>query len=138
MAKLNYLIVSGPVVIKNKKILLIKDKKDNFYKFPGGTVNPGENLEKACIRETKEEIGVDIQIIKQLKTMLLWKKTCRTRKIPVILVHYLAKIKSGQKIKPGKNIEEIIWLSKNKISKYNVAPNVKYFLKKLKKEKIVT
>ncbi len=125
---MNYVIASGPVILKNKKILLIKDKKDDFYKFPGGRVEEGQDLEQTCLRETKEEIGVNIDIIMPLKTMLLWKKPGTGENIPVILIHYLAKIKPKQKIKKGKNIQEVIWMDIKDIKKYNVAPNVKYLL----------
>jgi len=123
------IIASGPVIIKNKKVLLIKDKKDDFYKFPGGTVKQNEALEKACIRETKEEIGVDIKIKKPLVTMLLWKRPGKKQKIAVILVHYLAKIKNEKIIRKGKNIKEIRWIKLNEIKKFKVAPNVLYVLK---------
>jgi 8-oxo-dGTP diphosphatase len=37
-----------------------------FWEFPGGKINPGEDAEKALVREIKEELGIDISIIKQL------------------------------------------------------------------------
>lgn len=125
---MNYIIASGPVIIKNKKVLLIKDKKDDFYKFPGGRVEKEKDLEETCLRETKEEIGVDIKIIKPLRTILLWKKPGTKENIPIILVHYLAKIKSNQKIKRGKDIQEAIWINIKDIKKFHVAPNVKKIL----------
>lgn len=34
--------------------------KPNDMNLPGGKVDPGETPEEACVRETKEEVGVDI------------------------------------------------------------------------------
>jgi len=53
---MKYIIASGPVIIENEKLLVIKDEKDDFYKLPGGTLENCEDLEEACRRETKEEI----------------------------------------------------------------------------------
>lgn len=125
---MNYIIASGPVIIKNKKVLLIKDRKDNFYKFPGGRVEKGQGLEQTCLRETKEEIGVDIKIIKPLKTVLLWKKPGTGEEIPIILAHYSCKIKPKQKIMKGKEIREVTWINIKDLEKYNVAPNVRFLL----------
>jgi 8-oxo-dGTP pyrophosphatase MutT (NUDIX family) len=50
----------------NNKILAIKRiKKDEvYYVFPGGGVEEGEELEEALKRECREELGVEIKIIK--------------------------------------------------------------------------
>ena len=49
------------IVFKAKKFLLIQnnDWLKNWWKFPQGGVNKGEPLEKAAIRELKEELGTD-------------------------------------------------------------------------------
>ncbi len=36
------------------------------WTFPGGRVDPNEDMEHAVIRETKEETGFDIRIIKKI------------------------------------------------------------------------
>lgn len=47
---------------ENGKILLEKRAKEprkGFLAFPGGFVDPNESAEEACIRECREEIGVE-------------------------------------------------------------------------------
>lgn len=58
-------IVSAATIVLNNKneILLIKGPKRG-WEIPGGQVEEGESLEKAAIRETKEETGIDIKILK--------------------------------------------------------------------------
>lgn len=46
------------IIIKDNKIAMIKGKKYEEYKFPGGGVEPGESDINALIRETKEETGL--------------------------------------------------------------------------------
>ncbi|KGX83401.1 NUDIX hydrolase [Pontibacillus marinus] len=58
-------IVSAATIVLNdeKEILLIKGPK-RCWEMPGGQVEEGESLSDAAIRETKEESGIDIEVIK--------------------------------------------------------------------------
>ncbi|ASN06962.1 NUDIX hydrolase [Virgibacillus necropolis] len=58
-------IVSAAAIVLNEKgqLLLIKGPRRG-WEMPGGQVEEGETLNEAAIRETKEESGVDIEIIK--------------------------------------------------------------------------
>ena len=98
------LIASGPVIIENNEVLLIKEKKGNHitpWFFPGGKKDKKDkNLQETCIRESKEEIGVEIKILKKLKTVF-------EKKDNITLVHYLCERKG--KIQPGPTIVELGW-----------------------------
>lgn len=58
-------IVSAATIVLNeqKEILLIKGPRRG-WEMPGGQVEEGESLKEAAIRETKEESGIDIEVIK--------------------------------------------------------------------------
>ncbi|GGH86503.1 ADP-ribose pyrophosphatase YjhB (NUDIX family) [Pullulanibacillus pueri] len=58
-------IVSAATIVLNdkKEILLIKGPRRG-WEMPGGQVEIGESLKEAAIRETKEESGIDIEVIK--------------------------------------------------------------------------
>ncbi len=103
----NSIIASGPVIIENNKVLLNKEKKNGEitkWFFPGGEVEDFDNdLESACRREVKEEMGIEIEIIKPLKPILL-KQGDRL----IILIHYLAK-RIGE-IQPDENIAQWDWI----------------------------
>lgn len=52
---------------KHKKIVLIERKNEpHGWALPGGYVDYGETLEKAAIREAKEETGLDVKLVRQL------------------------------------------------------------------------
>jgi len=129
------IIASGPVIIENGKVLLNREKKSDgeekkLFMFPGGQVEDFNiPLEETSKRESKEEMGIEIRIIKPLRT-LINKNTSDETKI-VILTHYLAE-RIGE-IKPGEEILEWDWFDINNLPE-NCTPNVYEILKDIKKE----
>jgi ADP-ribose pyrophosphatase len=69
--KTPYLAVDGVVRLwegeRFKGIVLIERRYEPLgYALPGGFVEVGETVEKAVLREVKEETGLDAQIVKLL------------------------------------------------------------------------
>ncbi len=50
------------IIIRDGKVLLIHRQKPgrDFYVLPGGGVELEESFEEACVREVKEETGLDV------------------------------------------------------------------------------
>jgi len=48
------------IIIRNGKIAMIHSLKYDYYKFPGGGIEPGESNIDALIRETAEETGMNV------------------------------------------------------------------------------
>ena len=126
------IVASGPVIIKDGKLLVSKDFKDDFYKIPGGTVEEGDSLEATCIREVKEETNADIEIIKPLSTMVINKNPQTDEEMKISLHHYIAELKNPDDLEKGEGVEEIKWIDIEdmKKNKYPVAPNIMYLIEK--------
>jgi 8-oxo-dGTP diphosphatase len=59
------LVGVGAIVHSEGKILLIQRAKEpnrGLWIIPGGLVELGEGLEKAVVREVKEELGIDVSV----------------------------------------------------------------------------
>lgn len=135
LQKLNMksIVASGPVIIENGKLLVNKDMKDDFYKIPGGTVEPDtEDLEEACYREAREENNAKIEIIKPLHPMIIWKNPTTKEKMGILLIHYQAKLLNPEEISPNPPVQETRWLDIQEIKqgKHHVAPNIKFLIEK--------
>ena len=126
---MEFIIVSGPVIIENNKVLVNKHGDTNFWKFPGGRVEDFSklDLEEHAKREVKEEMGIDVEIIRPLKTLM----TTKDDKI-VILVHYLAK-RIGE-IQPGSDIREWEWLDIHNLPD-DIGPNIRPIIEEYLEEK---
>jgi len=56
------------MVYKNDGTILVQDRKKKTWpgiNFPGGHVEPDESITNACIREMKEETGLNISNLEQ-------------------------------------------------------------------------
>ena len=49
------------IIISNRKIAMIHSEKYDYYKFPGGGIESGEDPVAAMIRETREEAGLVVK-----------------------------------------------------------------------------
>lgn len=49
------------IIISGRKVAMIHSLKYDYYKFPGGGIEPGENPIDAMIRETREEAGLVVK-----------------------------------------------------------------------------
>jgi len=48
------------IIKKNDDLVLVKNKRQGYYQFPGGGLEPGESHLDTITRETAEETGLTI------------------------------------------------------------------------------
>ncbi len=116
------MIASGPVIVEEGKVLLDVQGEDNFWKFCGGKIKEGESLVDAAIRRSKEELGIEIEILDENPFLMHTQKDTPENMIDVILVHFLAK-RIGE-VQPGEDIREWKWIPLEDLEKENLAPNI--------------
>lgn len=60
-------IVTAAILEDNGKYLIARrgpgQNLEGFWEFPGGKVEPGELLEECLVREIKEELNLDIEVL---------------------------------------------------------------------------
>ena len=56
------------VILEQGQVLMVRQtyRGETFWTFPGGAIEPYERPEEAAIRETKEEVGLDVVIVRLL------------------------------------------------------------------------
>jgi 8-oxo-dGTP diphosphatase len=85
----------GVIVVGRTGVLLARRDKDpgeGLWSIPGGGVELGETQEEAAVRETKEETGVDCDVIEYVGTADLVTKDSSGRvQYHFILNHFLAR-----------------------------------------------
>ncbi len=128
MRQQNVIIASGPVIIEDGRVLLVKHGDDPFWKFPGGKrYKEDPDFETTAKREAKEEMGIEVELEAPLKPMLARREDGGL----VVLIHYLAK-RRGE-IQPGSHIREWGWFPINDLppdAGSNIAPVIEDYKKR--------
>lgn len=125
--------LAGCVILKGNNILLLQRRKAQWFELPGGKVNNKESNESAAIRELKEELLINIKIIKEIGH----ESFTENRKI----FHYtwfLAKIINNEipKIGEPEKFSKFNYIPLNELSKYKLSPNMQNFYKDLTSNQI--
>lgn len=63
---------SAAILIDSGNVALIERERAGklYYLFPGGTVEEGESLEEACVREIWEELGLHVKVGQQIAEVI--------------------------------------------------------------------
>ena len=122
----------GAVIIKEGEIALIKRgnvPSKGKWTIPGGLVELGENLEAAVIRETKEEVCLDVenpQLIDVVDNIDLDEQG--KVKYHYIIIDYLVHVKSGN-IQAASDAEELRWVPFVEVESYNLTASFRIFFR---------
>jgi len=130
------IVVPISLVIKDGKILsnLRNDPhRPEYHKkweFPGGGMEIGENMQENLIRETKEEAGYDIEIIKMLQYIHV--EYQKDYNYQVYLVPYVCKIVGGDGVYSDAEVLEMEFFELDELlNKDLVGENKKLYTKLL-------
>jgi len=106
--------VTCAIIEKEDKVLATRrahgSHLEGFWEFPGGKIESGETAEECIVREIREELAVEIEIIQHLEPVEHHYPDKSIRLLP-----FVCKIISGQIIL--KNHSEFRWLSKSDLMK---------------------
>ena len=109
------------------QVLLIQREKDPFkgkWAFPGGRQEIGESYIEACVRETREEVGLDIELLSPSRPDYL-REVMQPGEYHFI-IPFFAAVTTNNKI--DQNKEEIVY------KWFNCSPDTSIMQKQLKDE----
>ncbi len=98
----------GCIIIKDNKVLLINEIHGNFWGFPKGHMENGENEIKTALREVKEEVGLDVKIDTDKRYVLNY---IIDNKIDKTTVLYVAEPISDKIVMQESEIDNVKWCS---------------------------
>ena len=108
------ILVKGFVIKEDKLLIVRRSSKEEFnpeqWVLPGGHVEEGEKIEEAVVREIKEEVGINIDVI---KINSVWKFKAKEKELEFIGVTFLCSAKENS-IKLNEEIGSYEWIDLTK------------------------
>lgn len=125
----------GVVIVNDGKLLLIKRGAEpslGRWSFPGGVVELGESVRDAAVRETKEECGLDVELVTGLPMDvydIMVPDENGVLKYHYVLLQFLARPKQGT-LKPTTDVTDAKWVPLNEVETYDLAKSIRSFFTK--------
>lgn len=115
---------AAAIIIRDGKLLLFKRQKPGreYYILPGGGVELEETFEQACIREVKEETGLDVLAIQLASRYITLEKEEN---------YYVTQVSPGEPVLGGPEAEHqtpedsyaFVWAGADELEHLNFLPN---------------
>jgi len=86
------------LIVHQQKILIIYEKLANgeiICDFPGGGMDYGETIEETLKREVKEEVGIEIELVKPVGN---WSFILTKHKVQILCLGYQCRVKGSIKL----------------------------------------
>lgn len=127
----------GAVIVQEGKILLAKRGSEpgkGKWSVPGGLVELGEKLEKAVIREVKEETNLDVEVVRLIDAVdnIIGDSNGKLQ-FHFAILDYLVKLKGGI-LQPSSDVLDTRWVRIEEAEDYDITTVFRDFLKRNKNE----
>jgi len=112
----------GGVVVHEGRVLLIRRGKQPLYGrwvVPGGTVELGETLTEALVREMREETGLEVEPFELLTVFDRIERDAERVAYHYVIVDYLCRWRSGE-ARAGSDALEVAWALPREIERYDL------------------
>jgi ADP-ribose pyrophosphatase len=131
------IVGAGALILRDGKLLLVKrGAQPGFGKWsvPGGLVELGENVQDAMVREVKEEVGLDVEVVKltDVADTITLDGDGRVQ-YHFVVVNFVARIVGGE-LKTASDILEAKWVPVDEVEKVDLTGSFRAFFEKHKNE----
>ena len=112
----------GGVLIHEGRVLLIRRGKEPLrgrWVVPGGTVELGETLEQALVREMEEETGLRVEPGEVLTVFDRIMREAGTVRYHYVIVDYLCSYVSGE-ARAASDAEAVAWARPGELAAYDL------------------
>ncbi len=117
--------VAAVIFDEHRRILLLKRAKGPYWSLPGGRMDVGESAAGCCIRETREETGLETEVVRIIgvysdPTSIVAYPDGNVQQSFVVL--FEARVVGGE-FTGCEEAEELYWISREELDSFAVIPD---------------
>ena len=121
-----YVGVGGVVLVEGRVVLIRRGKEPlrGRWVIPGGTVELGETLQQAVVREVEEETGL---VVRPREVVLVFDRIQRDGSAVdyhYVIIDYLCDYVSGEP-RAGSDADEVALVARDEIGAYDLPPQAR-------------
>ena len=118
------MMASCATIYEDGKMLLVRDRQ-GFWAGVGGWIENGETPEEAIVREVREEIGVESEVIGASKPFIAWNVTTDEPPINFILFPHALRLLSRDLRPDPKEVTAVAWVAPEELESYEMTAHVR-------------
>ncbi len=134
--KANSLVPSVNVGVVNdqRQILLIRRTDNQHWALPGGAMDVGETIAEAAVRETREETGVECEVVRVVgiytnpRHVILYTSNWEVRQECSVV--FAARATGGEP-RPSSESSDVRWVPADEIDRYPMHPSMRQRVERL-------
>lgn len=114
----------GAVVVHDGRALLVRRGKEPLrgrWVVPGGTVELGETLEAAVVREVREETGLLVRPLEVVKVFDAIERDGTEVRFHYVVVDYRCAFESGE-LRAASDADAAAWVAEADLAAYDLPP----------------
>jgi len=118
------------VILREKKVLLVKETIDGKWSLPGGWADVGLTPSEVVVKEVKEESGLDV---KTEKLLAVFDKKCHPHPPEIFYVYkmFFSCVETGGALKTGIETSEVAFFGRDELPDLSTNRNTKLQIEKM-------
>ena len=113
----------GAIVIDAGRVLLVERGREplkGYWSLPGGVLEVGEKLADGVRRETREETGLEIELLSVIEIFeRILRDEAGAAEYHYVLVDYVCRAAGGE-LKPGDDVSGVRWVNRADLPQYRI------------------
>lgn len=109
----------GAIIIEDENVLIVRrgqPPKMGAWSIPGGGVDLGEDLEEACMREVREETGLEVEILSEGRVLnRVTRDEWERVQFHYVLIDFVCR-PTGGVLQAASDISEARWVPLSEVS----------------------
>jgi ADP-ribose pyrophosphatase YjhB (NUDIX family) len=120
------ILAASIAVFREGRVLIVRRGRApmaGLYSLPGGVVELGETLREAALRELKEEVGVEAEIVAFVDHVEPIAREGANVREHYVVAAFVGRWRRGE-ARPGPEVDAVVWIDPGAIGDYSTTPHL--------------